>query len=164
MSLRVHIYKGNKSFFFFKDSLVEPNLMKTLLIKIVKIFLSRIRGHVGMIQVLYSIWLIKISREEEFTRELLEVKRRDTWRSLCNPKEIPVRLYIGIEFSAGSNDEATFSPRTIKGAQSVFKEQLRRVLSSVVETHVLRPDNSIEYRGNKPVQLHIFILNGQHVE
>jgi len=117
-----------------------------------------------MIQVLYSIWLIKISREEEFTRELLEVKRRDTWRSLCNPKEIPVRLYIGIEFSAGSNDEATFSPRTIKGAQSVFKEQLRRVLSSVVETHVLRPDNSIEYRGNKPVQLHIFILNGQHVE
>jgi len=34
----------------------------------------------------------------------------------------------------------------------------------VVETYVLRPDNPIEYRGNKPVQLGIFILNGQHVE
>jgi hypothetical protein len=34
----------------------------------------------------------------------------------------------------------------------------------VVETYVLRPDNPIEYRGNKPVQLRIFILNGQHVE
>lgn len=78
MSLRVHIYKGNKVFFFLRDSLVEPNLMKTLLIGTLKIFLNRIRGHVGMIQVLYSIWLIKISREDEFARELLEVKRRDT--------------------------------------------------------------------------------------
>jgi hypothetical protein len=52
--------------------------MKTFLIGTLKIFLNRIRGHVGMIQVLYSIWLIKISREDEFARELLEVKRRDT--------------------------------------------------------------------------------------
>jgi hypothetical protein len=96
--------------------------MKTFLIGTLKIFLNRIRGHVGMIQVLYSIWLIEISKEEEFARELLEVKRRDTWGSLCNPKEIPVRLYIGMEFSAGSNDKATSSPGTIKGAQGVFKE------------------------------------------
>ncbi|KAJ6980915.1 hypothetical protein NC653_024324 [Populus alba x Populus x berolinensis] len=83
----------------------------------------------------------------------------------------------GTENQAGpnildSNGEAMSSPGTIKGAQGVFKEQLRRA-SAVVETqdktapplatHVLRPDNLID-PGNKPVRLGILILNGQHVE
>ncbi|KAJ6897886.1 hypothetical protein NC652_024649 [Populus alba x Populus x berolinensis] len=83
----------------------------------------------------------------------------------------------GTENQAGpnildSNGEAMSSPGTIKVAQGVFKEQLRRA-SAVVETqdktapplatHVLRPDNPTD-PGNKPARLGILILNGQHVE